>query len=108
VLIDGFRSKVLWQLALQSIERRSVDPLYVEVAEFGLDPFPDMLVRIPSAVLHACRGHVLRVSVAEEDFPCAREKILARAFLREQSFGSGQIAPLPLPSESREGEVVLP
>ena len=93
---------------MKGIERRGVDLLDVEVAELGFNSLPDMLVSIPGAVLHAGRRHVLRIPLAEEKLARARDEILARAFLCEYGLGSGHEAPLPLPSETRDGEVVLP
>ncbi|MDP8998701.1 MAG: hypothetical protein M3O46_01170 [Myxococcota bacterium] len=85
-----------------------IDLLDVEVTELGPDPLPEMLVRIPAAVLHASRCHVLGISIGEEHLLGAGKQRFARAFLRKRGFGSGRETSLALPSEARDREVVLP
>jgi len=108
MLVDRLRSEVNRKRTLESIERRRIDLLHVEVAELRLDPLPKMLVAIPSAVLHARRCHVLGVAVPKDDTPRAREQILPRAFLRESRFGLGLETSMPVPSEAWNREVVQP
>lgn len=108
VLVDRLRPEVLGQRLLERIERRSVDHLYIEVAELRIDPLPDMLVGIPAAVLHARRCHVLGVAVPKDDTPRAREQLLPRAFLPDQSFDLGSVTCLSLSFEARNREVEKP
>jgi hypothetical protein len=99
---------VLGERLLEGIERRGIDLLRVEAAELGTDPLPEMQVSIPAAVLHAGRRHVLRIPLAEEHLPAAREEPLAGALLGKQSFGAGLVPSFALTPEARDCEVVLP
>src|SRR5438105_12580058 len=67
-----------------------------------------MFVRIPAAVLHSSRFHVLRVAFSERELPRPGEKRFACALLREQGFGFRRVTSLSLPREARKLEVVLP